>query len=187
MMEKLRDTLTSFPDDPMPKRRRKPAVDDKQIRARGNRAGGAEVRPRSTVAQDLQAVRLAKALQALSQGLPNPWDESTDYFRGFTAAMPTATKLTADSFRAVLGIGARYEIALSSADEVLTKVVKARVEGKDSSAAGYRQLAAVMRATLTDRTLVFARGKGVVRVRVWMFGRAESGALVGLRSIGTET
>src|SRR6185295_1855673 len=128
---------------PYRKRRRKPTVADKQIRARGKRAGRAAVRPRSTVAQDLQAGRLAKALQALSQGLPNPWDEATDYFHGFTAAMPASTKLTADSVRAALGVGARYEIALSPADDVVAKVVKARADGDDASAAGYRQLAAV--------------------------------------------
>jgi hypothetical protein len=45
----------------------------------------------------------------------------------------------------------------------------------------------VMRATLTDRSLAFARGKGVVRGRVWLFGRSGDGTLVGLRSISTET
>jgi hypothetical protein len=44
-----------------------------------------------------------------------------------------------------------------------------------------------MRAVLDDRSLAFARGKGVIRVRVWLFGRTSEGTLVGLRSIGTET
>ena len=44
-----------------------------------------------------------------------------------------------------------------------------------------------MRATLDNRSIAFARGNGVVRVRVWLFGRTEDGTLVGLRSISTET
>jgi hypothetical protein len=44
-----------------------------------------------------------------------------------------------------------------------------------------------MRVTLADLSLAFARGKGVVRVRVWLFGRTADGTLVGLRSISTET
>lgn len=174
--------MTSYP-----KRRRKPASDDRQIRVRGKRAARSAARPRSSVAQQRQADRLARALKALSRGLPNPWDESTDYFHGFTAVMPASTELTAESFRAALDIGARYEIDLSPADEVLASISKAQAADDEDLAAGYRQLAAVMRATLTERSLAFARGKGVVRVRIWLFGRAEGGVLVGLRSIGTET
>jgi hypothetical protein len=44
-----------------------------------------------------------------------------------------------------------------------------------------------MRATLRELSLAFARGKGVIRVRVWLFGRSADGTLVGLRSISTET
>jgi hypothetical protein len=44
-----------------------------------------------------------------------------------------------------------------------------------------------MGATLRDLSLAFARGKGVVRVRVWLFGRTDDGTLVGLCSTSTET
>jgi hypothetical protein len=44
-----------------------------------------------------------------------------------------------------------------------------------------------MRATLTDPSVAFARADGVVRVRMWLFGRTEDGWLVGLRSTITET
>lgn len=138
-------------------------------------------------APDLQAVRLARALQALAKGLPNPWDESTDFFRHFTATMPPKTKLDAESFRAALDIGARYELDFSPADKILAKLGKdAASQGRDG-ADGFAQLRTVMRATLKDLQLVFARGKGVVRVRVWLFGRSHDGTLVGLRSESTET
>lgn len=136
-------------------------------------------------APGVPARHLAAALQALASGLPNPWDESTDYFHSFAAVMPAATELSADSFRRALGIGARYHIDLSSADSRLTQITEA--DWGAEIAGGFRQLHAVMRATLDNRSIAFARGNGVVRVRVWLFGRTEDGTLVGLRSISTET
>lgn len=168
---------------PYRNRRRPAATTDKQIHARGNRAAHAASR-RS--AAPVHAQRLAAALQALARGLPNPWDESTDYFQRFVAAMPASKKLGVESFRAALKIGARYDIALASANEVLSGLSKADDDGEEVIA-GFRQLATVMRATLHELSLAFARGKGVTRVRVWLFGRAEDGTLVGLRSISTET
>jgi hypothetical protein len=141
----------------------------------------------ATSASGVQAVRLARALQALAKGLPNPWDESTDFFRQFTASMPAKTKLDAESFRAALRIGARYELDFSPADNILAKLGKdVASQGRDG-ADGFAQLRTVMRSTLKDLQLVFARGKGVVRVRVWLFGRTHDGTLVGLRSESTET
>lgn len=134
-----------------------------------------------------QAVRLSGALQALARGLPNPWDESTDFFHGFTAAMPARTRLDPGTFRKALGIGARYEIDLAPADDILAALGKSGRDWGEDIAGGFRQLDKVMRATLTERSLAFARGEGVVRVRVWLFGRTSDGTLVGLRSIGTET
>lgn len=164
------------------RRRTAPATDKR--RANGGRAG-ARTAPASGAL--VQAERLAGALQALARGLPNPWDESTDYFRSFTAALPPTTKLAAESFRSALGIGARYQIDLSPAGDVLAQLGRTDRDRATGVAAGFRQLGAVMRATLDELTLAFARGKGVVRVRVWLFGRAEDGALVGLQSISTET
>lgn len=146
-------------------------------------------RPRASASPEVafaQAERLAAALQALARGLPNPWDESDDTFRGFAAALPAGTALGGESFRAALAIGARYQIDLSPADPVLTELGDAAAWGEDL-AGGFRQLTKVMRAVLGDLSLAFARGKGVVRVRVWLFGRTTEGTLVGLRSIGTET
>jgi hypothetical protein len=135
----------------------------------------------------VQAMRLAHALQALASGLPNPWDESTDYFHRFAAVMPSSTKLDAESFRTALDIGARYEIALSPADQKLTAMANAEADWGKDIAGGFRQLGVVMRGTLTDLSIAYARGKGVVRVRVWLFGRTADGTIVGLRSMSTET
>lgn len=119
--------------------------------------------------------------------MPNPADESTDYFRGFSAKLPAATRLTADTFKAALGVGARYEIDLSPADEFLAGAEDPDNWG-DDIAHGFRLLETVMRATLSGLFIASARGKGVVRVRLWLFGRAaDTGTLVGLRSISTET
>jgi hypothetical protein len=132
-------------------------------------------------------MRLAHALRALAKGLPNPWDESTDYFRQFVAMMPATTKLDPEAFRAALGIGARYEVDLSPADQTLTNLGSAEADWGKDIAGGFRQLGVVMRGTLTDLSLAFARGNGVVRVRVWLFGRTDDGTIVGLRSTSTET
>lgn len=137
--------------------------------------------------QGVQARRLAGALEALADGLPNPWDESTDYFHGFVAVLAACTRLDPETFRQALGIGERYRIDLSPADDMLTALGNAEADWGKDIAGGFRQLAHVMRATLTERSLAFARGKGVVRVRIWLFGRSEDGTLVGLRSISTET
>ena len=134
-----------------------------------------------------QAVRLAGALHALARGLPNPWDESTDYFHRFVAVMPAGTALDPESLRQALGVGARYRIALSPADDRLSRLADAEDDWGADIAGGFRQLHAVMRATLRDRSVAFARGNGVVRVRVWLFGRTDDGTLVGLRSMSTET
>lgn len=124
---------------------------------------------------------------ALTRGLANPWDESTDYFHGFVAALPANVMLSPDSLRTALGVGARYRIDLSPAAEILAKLGKSSGERGEAVATAFRQLAAVMAATLRELSLAFARGNGVVRVRVWLFGRTEDGTLVGLRSISTET
>lgn len=134
-----------------------------------------------------QVERLARALQALAHGLPNPWDESTDYFHQFVAVLPATTKLDAESFRHAADVGPRYTIDLSPADDALARLIDPATGTSEDIAEGFRQLAAVMRVTLSDLSLAFARGRGVVRVRVWLFGRTADGTLVGLRSISTET
>jgi hypothetical protein len=150
------------------------------VKRRGRRSATAAARTNN------QPARLASALAALARGLPNPWDEATDYFRGFTAALPGPNALSPASFRSALGIGQRYAIDMSPADDKLIALGNAGIDWGEDIAGGFRQLGTVMRVTLAERTLAFARGSGVVRVRVWLFGRSDDGTLVGLRSISTE-
>jgi hypothetical protein len=132
------------------------------------------------------ASKLAQALYALARGLPNPADESTDFFRPFVAAMPPATQLDGGTFQRALKIGSRYHVDLSSADALLSGAEDPDNWGNEI-AQGFRQLERVMRATLSELSVAFARGNGVVRVRMWLFGRSDDGTLVGLRSTSTET
>jgi hypothetical protein len=133
----------------------------------------------------LRAAKLAKALNALARDLPNPADESTDYFRPFVAMTPPG-RIDGASFQRALKIGARYTVDLSSANTLLARASDPDDWG-DEIAQGFRLLEQVMRATLSDLSVAFARGKGVVRVRMWLFGRFDDSVLVGLRSTSTET
>jgi hypothetical protein len=85
-----------------------------------------------------------------------------------------------------LKIGGRYKVDLSSADDLLSGAEDADSWGEET-AEGFRLLEKVMRATLSDLSVAFARGNNAVRVRMWLFGRSEDGSLVGLRSMSTET
>jgi hypothetical protein len=132
------------------------------------------------------ASKLAKALHALAGDLSNPADESTDFFHPFVAPLSPDIKLDAAAFQRALKIGGRYKVDLSSADDLLSGAEDADNSGEET-AAGFRLLEKVMRATLSDLSVAFARGNNVVRVRMWLFGRSEDGSLVGLRSMTTET
>jgi len=126
--------------------------------------------------------RLAHALSVLAEGLPNPWDESTDYFMPFSAELADDEPLNAETLRPVLGIAERYHIDIDAAD-----LLDATAGWDDATAEGFRVLDAVLDATLTDVKRVFARAEGAVRVRTWILGRIEGGWLVGLRTESTET
>jgi hypothetical protein len=140
----------------------------------------------SSNAAPVLASKLAKALAALARELPNPADESTDFFRSFVAPMPPDSRLDAGTFQQALKIGGRYKVALSSADALLSGAGDPDNSGEEI-AQGFRLLEKVMRATLSELSVAFARAKGVVRVRMWLFGRSDDGTLVGLRSTSTET
>jgi nuclease A inhibitor-like protein len=141
---------------------------------------------RTAAAGPIVAAKLARALHALARDLPNPADESTDFFHPFVAPMPPDTKLDGDAFHHALAIGGRYTVDLSSADQLFSGATDADNWGEEI-ALGFRQLERVMRATLSEPSVAFARARGVVRVRMWLFGRTEDGSLVGLRSTSTET
>jgi hypothetical protein len=127
--------------------------------------------------------RLAHAFSVLAETLPNPWDESTDYFMPFSAALADDQPLNPETLRTALAVGERYRIEADAAD----LVAAGDNWGDEDVARGFRTLDAVMRATLTDLTRVFARADGVVRVRTWVVGRLAGGWLVGLRTETTET
>jgi len=126
--------------------------------------------------------RLAHALSVIAETLPNPWDESTDYFTPFSVPLPDDQPLDPETLRTALAIGERYHVELAAAD--LGSVAD---EWEGEAGQGYRTLDAVMQAALTDVTRVFARGPDVVRVRTWLLGRFTGGWLVGLRTETTET
>ena len=137
------------------------------------RNGGGSVLPK----------RLAHALSALAQTLPNPWDESTDYFTPFSAELPDEQALTPDTLRHALAIGPHFTVDLADVDLTAT----ADDYGDEEAARGFRLLDVVMKATLTDIRRISARAPGVVRVRTWLAGRFKGGWLVGLRTESTET
>jgi hypothetical protein len=63
------------------------------------------------------ATKLSKALGALANDLPNPADESTDYFHPFVAPLASSSKLSPETIKQALKVGASYRIDLSSADD----------------------------------------------------------------------
>ena len=129
-----------------------------------------------------RAERLALAFNVIASNLSNPWDESTDRFLPFHAPLADDVALDAQGLRAALRVGAKFHLDVLEPD--LGEV--ADNWGGDD-AVDYRLLDAVMRASLTDLKLVFARGDNVVRVRTWLLGRLPGQGLVGLRTETTET
>jgi hypothetical protein len=127
--------------------------------------------------------RLAHALSTLAQTLPNPWDESTDYFSPFSAEFAESEPMTADSLRKALDVGSHFHLDLAPVDLTATGAEM----GDATLAKGFAALDSVMKATLSSITRVSARGSGVVRVRTWVIGRFPGGWLVGLRTESTET
>ena len=133
-----------------------------------------------------EAIRLATSFQALADQLPNPWDESTDYFAAFAAGLAAETALDGESFRRAAGLAAHYRIDLSPASAKLAAQGTQDSWGKDL-ADRFRALEQAMTGALGELWLAHARGDGVIRVRMWLFGRGADGALIGLHSISTET
>lgn len=151
-------------------------------RKRESRAVGAKA---MSGASPSLAAKLAKALAALAKDLPNPADESTDYFESFVAPLPASSELSPDTVKQALKVGVTYRIDLSSADDWFSNATNEGNWGEFAS--GFRLLETVMRASLSELSVAFARREGVVRVRMWLFGRTVDGTLVGLRSMTTET
>jgi hypothetical protein len=128
------------------------------------------------------AKRLAHALSVVAETLPNPWDESTDFFVPFAAALADAQPLNVDTLRAALEVGDQYHLDVDG-----TNFGDVADEWDGEAGQGFRLVDTMFKATLTDVRRVFARAPGVVRVRTWVLGRLAGGWLVGLRTETTET
>lgn len=122
--------------------------------------------------------RLATAFAHVAADLVNPWDESTDVFRGFTAPFDAGA---ADSLRRSLKVAARFELDASALD------LHAFDEWGEPYLSAYKVLCELMQATLADVQVVYARAPGAVRVRTWVVGIFDDAWLVGLRTETTET
>ena len=140
----------------------------------------ARKKPASLKDSASMAGRIAKALAVLSSDLPNPFDESTDYFRPFSAPFPVDSPINEATLRTALKISGRYKLDITD----LGNLGEGYGEPEESS---FRVLQCVMSATLREIKLVFARAPGVVRVRTWILGRTPTGDLAGLRTETTET
>ena len=126
------------------------------------------------------ADKIGKALAVLATDLSNPYDESTDSFRPFSAPFAVDSPINEATLRTALKIGARYEIDISD----LGTLGEGYGEPDESY---FKVLQSAMNATLRETKLVYARAPGVVRVRTWILGRPADGGLAGLRTETTET
>jgi hypothetical protein len=128
------------------------------------------------------------------------YPSESDYpFEPFWADMHPEEALTAESFRKVSRIGRRYEIRLRPAQETFERLIRMWEEalGDGGSTARsneyaeylaiFKMLAALMESAMTDLTSAHVGGEGVVRARIFLFGRLPDGRLAGLRSISIET
>ncbi|QSQ22733.1 hypothetical protein JY651_47845 [Pyxidicoccus parkwayensis] len=126
---------------------------------------------------------LARAFSALMDDQFNPMSESDDVFTPFSADLAATEPINADTLRAALGIGSRYRLDLESGDFFFDRAP----DDAPGPYSVFMLLQGMMEAVLTDLTLLFVRGEGVVRVRTFLFGRLPDGTLVGLRTTTTET
>lgn len=131
------------------------------------------------------APKLARALAALAQGV-SLISESERPYRAFSASLPRTTGLTEESFRAAVQIGPRYRIDGRAADAFFRQN-QDPTQFDASWVQTHALLEKVMKATLSDRRVVYVRGTNVVRVRFYLFGRLDDGNLAGLRSTAIET
>ena len=129
------------------------------------------------------AARLAKTLAVAAHALPNVFDESTDYFRAFSVELEPSKALTPESFASAASVSAKFHVDFRPADDFFATAK----EWGEPYASAFALLETLMRATLSELTVAFARKEGVVRVRMWLFGRLPTGALVGLKTEATET
>jgi hypothetical protein len=125
--------------------------------------------------------QLARALSAIAGDLVNPYSESTDDFTPFSAPLDPSKPFDDAALRLALHVADRYRLDKRAMDP------HAFDEWGEPYLSSYATLCKVMKATLTDIQVIWARAPGVVRVRVWFVGRMGTELLVGLRTQSTET
>jgi Nuclease A inhibitor-like protein len=130
--------------------------------------------------------KLATAYEAIATGLTLPSEGDYPY-KAFYAPLAKPVPLTADSFRAAVGIGHRYKLDIRSAVEFFRNRQDPDIDELEEMRRAYALLERVMRATLSDRRVIYVRGTNVVHVRFYLVGRLEDGSLVGLKSVAIET
>jgi hypothetical protein len=74
-----------------------------------------------------------------------------------------------------------------SAWSVVPSPSAATRDWREPQRSAFDLLGKLMRASLDELTVAFARKDGVVRVRMWLFGRLDGGDLLGLKAETTET
>ena len=144
------------------------------------KAAKSQKKARSSKQTRTMAEKIGQALAVLAADLPNPFDESTDYFRAFSAPFGVDDPINEASLRVALKVSSRYELDISD----LTNLGEGYGEPEESC---FRVLQSAMGATLREMKLVYARGPAVVRVRTWILGRPAAGGLAGLQTETTET
>jgi Nuclease A inhibitor-like protein len=137
----------------------------------------------SVSADSTLRARLAATFAVAARGLPNVFDESTDFLHGFSAVLPADQALSPATFKSALSVSSGFHIDFRAGQDFFD----ATRESDEPQRSGYQLVETLMQATLSDLTVAFARRDGVVRVRMWLFGRTADGDLVGLKSESTET
>src|SRR5262245_27186060 len=106
------------------------------------------------------AAKLAKAFRVLATDLTLV-SESDYPYKAFSAEMPRTTALTAESFRAAVGIGHRFTIDMNPADTFFQQNEDSQ-DRDPKEVKTYALLEKVMKATLSDLQTIYIRGENVV-------------------------
>ncbi len=128
---------------------------------------------------------LARAFSALARDLT--YLSESDYpYEPFAAPFVRDRPLAAEAFREAARIGRRYEIRVDSADPFFERHINP-ADGYLADVPRYVLLEKIMKATLSEVSLIRVGGEDVVRVRVYLVGKMDDGNLSGLSSISIET
>jgi hypothetical protein len=134
------------------------------------------------------SLRLAHSLSALVAGEPNWWSESlkSGDWDPFHGPLDPAAALTADSFRACAGVGARRTISSRPFDDYLDYVLGPAKLG-EPSVSTWRAFQQIAGLVLSDRTIFSVGENGTADTRTYLVGRIADGSVVGIRAVTVET